>query len=87
MLCIYMLIVSYYQYFQVNVKIKIFSYLDAIQLCRISRVCKEWYDLTSDNILWSEILERDIRSWNVISHRTNPGLYKEVESEWSNKEM
>lgn len=71
----------------VNVKIKIFSYLDAIQLCRISRVCKEWYDLTSDNILWSEILERDIRSWNVISHRTNPGLYKEVESEWSNKEI
>lgn len=82
-----MLILSYYQYFQVNVKIKIFSYLDAIQLCRISRVCKEWHDLTSDNILWSEILERDIRSWNVISHRTNPGLYKEVESEWSNKEM
>lgn len=71
----------------VYVKLQVFSNLDAVQLCRISRVSKEWYTLTSDNLLWGKILERDIRFWNVIGHQTNPGLYIEVESEWSNKEI
>ncbi|XP_022317177.2 F-box only protein 4-like isoform X1 [Crassostrea virginica] len=71
----------------VNAKLNIFSTLDAIQLCKIARVNKEWYNLTSDNILWSGLLQRDICNWNMISHRTNPGLYKEAESEWSNKEI
>jgi hypothetical protein len=32
-------------------------------------------------------MERDVKSWNVIGHQTNPALYQEVQSDWSNKEM
>lgn len=73
--------------FQVDVRLHIFSYLTANELCRASRVCRSWYDITEDNLLWAELMQRDIMHWNVIGHNTNPAIYKEVDSEWSNKEM
>ncbi|OWF40842.1 F-box only protein 4-like [Mizuhopecten yessoensis] len=71
----------------VDVKLHIFSYLGIQDLCRISGVCRDWYDVSQDNLLWQEKLTRNIQSWNMISHLTNPALYREVQSEWSNKEI
>ena len=73
--------------FQVNVKLKIFGYLDAKDLCRITRVCKSWSELCEDNLLWQHMLQRDVKTWHKIGHTTNPALYREVQSEWSNKQM
>ncbi|XP_060078195.1 F-box only protein 4-like [Ylistrum balloti] len=70
-----------------NVKLHIFSYLGVKDLCRMSGVCRDWYDVSQDNHLWQEKLTRNIQSWNIISHLTNPALYREVQSEWSNKEI
>ncbi|XP_033738378.1 F-box only protein 4-like [Pecten maximus] len=70
-----------------NVKLHIFSYLGVRDLCRVSGVCRDWYDVSQDNILWQEKLARNIQSWNIISHLTNPAMYKEVQSEWTNREI
>ncbi|KAK3592045.1 hypothetical protein CHS0354_019300 [Potamilus streckersoni] len=71
----------------VVLKLHIFSYLRARDLCQVSRVCKEWYELTQDNLLWQQLLRKDVRKWDVIGHNTYPGLYKEVQSEWTNKDI
>ncbi|XP_052255798.1 F-box only protein 4-like isoform X1 [Dreissena polymorpha] len=71
----------------VDVRLHIFSYLTATELCRASTVCRSWYDITEDNLLWARLLAQDIHQWDVIGHNTNPAIYKEVESEWSNKEI
>lgn len=65
----------------------IFSYLGPEDLCRISAVCRDWYFVSEDSILWKELMDRDVKAWNVIGHKTNPALYQEVQSDWSNKEM
>lgn len=70
-----------------NAKLHIFSYLGIRDLCRVSGVCRDWYDVSQDNFLWQEKLTRNIQSWNIISHLTNPAMYKEVQSEWTNKEI
>lgn len=68
-------------------KLHIFSYLGPEDLCRISAVCRDWYFVSEDSILWKELMDRDVKSWNVIGHKTNPALYQEVQSDWSNKEI
>ena len=68
-------------------RLHVFSYLSAKDLCYVSRVCRSWYDITQDNLLWQGLLNRDVKHWDIISHSTNPAVYKEVHSEWSNKEM
>ncbi|WAR23598.1 FBX4-like protein [Mya arenaria] len=75
------------QSLSVDVRLHIFSFLTATELCKASQVCRSWYDITEDNLLWAGLLERDIPKWDVIGHNTNPAMYKEVESEWSNKEI
>lgn len=69
------------------VKLHIFSFLDAQDLCRLSLVNREWLSLTSDSVLWNNLLEQDMVTWSVIGHRTNPAMYREVDSDWSDKEM
>ncbi|KAK3091892.1 hypothetical protein FSP39_023485 [Pinctada imbricata] len=71
----------------INIKLKIFGFLDAKSLCQITRVCKSWCEICEDNLLWKEILLRDVKKWKRISHTTNPALYQEVESDWSNKQI
>ncbi|OCT70026.1 hypothetical protein XELAEV_18036950mg [Xenopus laevis] len=36
----------------------ILSYLDAKSLCSAELVCKEWYRVTSDGMLWKKLIER-----------------------------
>lgn len=78
---------SKFECLPVDVRLHIFSYLTAKELCLVSRVCRSWYDITEDNLLWSDLLARDIHMWNTIGHNTNPAIYKEVDSELSNKEI
>ncbi|XP_060582950.1 F-box only protein 4-like [Ruditapes philippinarum] len=78
---------SRFEQLPVDVRLHIFSFLTASDLCRSSRVCRSWYDITEDNLLWAGLLERDIKHWNMIGHNTNPAMYKEVNSDWSNKEI
>ncbi|XP_053390204.1 F-box only protein 4-like [Mercenaria mercenaria] len=78
---------SRFEQLPVDVRLHIFSYLTATDLCRSSQVCRSWYDITEDNLLWAGLLECDIRHWNMIGHNTNPAIYKEVDSDWPNKEI
>lgn len=78
---------SKFEQLPVDVRLHIFSFLTAADLCRVSRVCQSWYDITEDNLLWAGLLTRDILHWNMIGHNTNPAMYKEVDSDWSNKEI
>lgn len=78
---------SKFESLPVDVKLHIFSYLSATDLCRVSSVCQSWYQITEDNILWMGLLDRDIASWSVIGHCTNPAMYREVQSDWSNKQI
>lgn len=73
--------------FQVNLKLHIFSFLDAQGLCQASRVCRGWCQLTSDALLWQRRLKADLPKWDVLSHTTNPKLYQETESELTDKEV
>ncbi|KAL4236608.1 common myeloid progenitor cell proliferation [Mactra antiquata] len=78
---------SMFEQLPVDVKLHIFSYLSAIDLCKASRVCRSWYDITEDNLLWAGLLQRGLPTWNQIGHNTNPFIYREVESDWSNKQI
>lgn len=45
----------------------IFSFLDAISLCKVRRVCQAWNYLSTDEIMWKHKLMTDVRSWKYIS--------------------
>lgn len=50
----------------------ILSYLDAKSLCAAELVCKEWYRVTSDGMLWKKLIERMVRTdslWRGLSER------------------
>ncbi|XP_058954350.2 F-box/WD repeat-containing protein 1A-like [Pocillopora verrucosa] len=51
---------------------KILSYLDAESLCAAERVCKEWYRVISDGMLWKKLIEKKVRTdplWRGLSER------------------
>lgn len=50
----------------------ILSYLDAKSLCAVELVCKEWYRVTSDGMLWKKLIERMVRTdslWRGLAER------------------
>ena len=50
----------------------ILSFLDATSLCAAERVCKEWYRVISDGMLWKKLIERKVRTdplWRGLSER------------------
>nr|XP_006006930.1 PREDICTED: F-box/WD repeat-containing protein 1A [Latimeria chalumnae] len=56
----------------------ILSYLDAKSLCAAELVCKEWYRVTSDGMLWKKLIERMVRTdslWKGLSERRGWGQY------------
>ena len=58
----------------------ILSFLDATSLCAAERVCKEWYRVISDGMLWKKLIERKVRTdplWRGLSERR--GWYGLVE--------
>ncbi|GFN98552.1 F-box only protein 4-like [Plakobranchus ocellatus] len=78
---------SLFQSLPVDLKMAVFSLLDAKSLCLACCVCREWRIISSDNSLWRRLLQRDIRQWSQISNVTNPRLYLEMDSDWSQKEI
>ncbi|XP_029466086.1 F-box/WD repeat-containing protein 1A isoform X4 [Rhinatrema bivittatum] len=56
----------------------ILSYLDANSLCSAELVCKEWYRVTSDGMLWKKLIERMVRTdslWRGLAERRGWGQY------------
>ncbi|XP_012873044.1 PREDICTED: F-box/WD repeat-containing protein 1A [Dipodomys ordii] len=56
----------------------ILSYLDAKSLCAAELVCKEWYRVTSDGMLWKKLIERMVRTdslWKGLAERRGWGQY------------
>uniref|UniRef100_UPI00358E10D2 beta-TrCP-like isoform X2 n=1 Tax=Myxine glutinosa TaxID=7769 RepID=UPI00358E10D2 len=56
----------------------ILSYLDARSLCAAELVCKEWYRVISDGMLWKKLIERMVRTdslWRGLSERRGWGMY------------
>ncbi|XP_052225874.1 beta-TrCP-like isoform X2 [Dreissena polymorpha] len=63
----------------------ILSYLDAKSLCSAELVCKEWYRVISDGMLWKKLMERmtftdnlwrglaDRRGWGQYLFKPRPG--------------
>uniref|UniRef100_T1JH37 F-box domain-containing protein n=1 Tax=Strigamia maritima TaxID=126957 RepID=T1JH37_STRMM len=50
----------------------ILSYLDAKSLCAAELVCKEWYRVISDGMLWKKLIERKVRTdslWRGLAER------------------
>ncbi|XP_005092137.1 F-box only protein 4 [Aplysia californica] len=79
--------IAFFQYLPVDLKLYIFSFLDAKALCMACCVCQEWSQLTCDELLWQHRLQCDLKMWPLISHVTNPQMYSDVECEWSTKEI
>ena len=43
----------------------ILSYLDAKSLCAAELVCKEWYRVITEGMLWKKLMERMVRTDNL----------------------
>ena len=72
---------------QVGVHLHIFSFLDAGSLCRLAQTCDYMHNLSSDPLLWTRLLERDIHGWRVIGHLSHPQVYRDAASDLSPKQM
>lgn len=57
---------------QDDITLRIFSFLDAISLCKVRRVCHSWNLLSTDEILWKHKLMADVRTWKHVSSTFNP---------------
>lgn len=50
----------------------ILSYLDAQSLCSAELVCKQWYQVISDGMLWKKLIEWRVQTdtlWKGLSDR------------------
>lgn len=50
----------------------ILSYLDADSLCYAELVCKEWYRVISEGMLWKKLIERKVRTdslWRGLAEK------------------
>ena len=51
---------------------KVLSYLDATSLRSAELVCKEWYRVISEGMLWKKLIQKKVRSdplWQGLSDR------------------
>ncbi|XP_067936964.1 F-box only protein 4-like [Watersipora subatra] len=51
-----------------DILLHVFSFLDALSLCKVRRVCKRWNHLSTDEILWKHKLLTDVKSWKHVSN-------------------
>ena len=72
--------IRYFQLFSIHNTAKgldhvaenILSYLDAKSLCAAESVCKEWYRVISEGMLWKKLIERMVRTdtlWRGLAER------------------
>ena len=81
------LTVFYFFFFQISIKLQIFSHLDVYALGRVAGVCHQWYSLANDAVLWELKLQRDAEHWQFIDHLSHPSLYKETITDLTPKEL
>lgn len=58
---------------------KILSLLDAKSLCAAEQVCKEWYRVIQDGMLWKKLIEHKVvidPMWKCLSERR--GWYRHL---------
>lgn len=59
----------------------ILSYLDAKSLCAAELVCKEWYRVISDGMLWKKLIERMVLTdslWHGLAERRGWYVYRHL---------
>lgn len=66
---------------------KILSCLDVYSLGKAAMVCRLWYNLATDDVLWESKLKMDVGKWQVIDHLSHPSLYRETMTDFTAKEM
>jgi hypothetical protein len=71
----------------VDIRLHIFSFLDARSLCRAACVSRGWNQVLWDELLWRRRLEIDRRTWSQVSHTSNIQVYAEAASDLPYKEM
>ena len=62
----------------------ILAYLDASSLRAAELVCKEWYRVISDGMLWKKLIERMVRTdtlWRGLADRR--GWYVKFNASWN----
>lgn len=77
----------HFQDLPVSVQVNIFSWLDVKSLSKAAMVSRQWYNFTSDEILWGNKLACDSQKWQVIDHLSYPELYKDTNADLSSKEI
>ena len=73
-------------FFQDCLQLHIFSFMTALDLCRISSVCRHWHMLSCDDLLWQCRLQADLPHWPVLGHNSNPDAFAECQSDLGSKE-
>lgn len=63
----------------IPIQLYIFSLLDAKSVCLISGCCRNFYRLCNDEILWKNMLLKDMESWQTIQQSTHPDIYSNKE--------
>lgn len=71
----------------VPVLLKIFSMLDVISLCRVSKTCQSWYNIANDELLWQKKLGCDSHRWEMVDHLSHPETHFEMNPESTFKEI
>lgn len=59
-------------------KLYIFSFLDASDLCNVCLVNRSWRKIATDESLWKKLLLRDSLKWSKISYDKMPDVYRRV---------
>ena len=72
---------------QVNLQLKIFSYLDAKSVCTAALTCHYWNMLSEDKVLWMNLMQRDMHKWSTMGYQSCPSTYMEVRSDLTLKQM
>ncbi|XP_039266515.2 F-box only protein 4-like [Styela clava] len=61
-------------------KLIILSFLDTQDVCSVSSVNSQWREIANDQILWRELLIRDMCKWDSMTNKSHP-LISQV---WNN---
>jgi len=62
---------GYFGFLPDEIVIEIFTYLEAIDLCRVAQVCSSWRVLSADDRLWRRLCERRWSLSDVEAHETH----------------
>jgi len=80
-------IVIWFEKFQSEIKLYIFTLLPLNDLCKAGLVNKDWSQLANDERLWKHLLDRDSNRWRQIYGDRNPDIYRQVCPYMSSKQM